>query len=152
MMSIYVKLYKALNARNVKHMSIAHISSDCNISIVIWDLRFLWWRRDQSIVFWVEVLQSCGWLSTFGGTYCLFLQGMHIYPEYGSSMFPWNSSNHLLSTGQEKIPAKNSIEACVQHFIMSDELLLAILKAFIPQPLNKQQTIGFHLFTYTWHL
>jgi len=35
---------------------------------------------------------------------------------------------------------------------MSDELLLAILKAFVPQQVNKQQTIGFHVFTYTRHL
>jgi hypothetical protein len=33
-----------------------------------------------------------------------------------------------------------------QDFMASDELLLAILKAFISQPLNKQQTMGFHVF------
>jgi hypothetical protein len=52
----------------------------------------------------------------------------------------------LLSTGQEKIPARNSIYAHAQGFAVSDELLLAILKAFVPQPLNEQQKIGFHVF------
>jgi hypothetical protein len=51
----------------------------------------------------------------------------------------------LLSAYQEKIPARNAIYAHAQDFAASDELLLAILKAFIPQ-LNKQQTIGFHVF------
>jgi hypothetical protein len=36
--------------------------------------------------------------------------------------------------------------AHAQGFAASDELLLDILKAFILQPLNKQQTIGFHVF------
>jgi hypothetical protein len=36
--------------------------------------------------------------------------------------------------------------AQAQDFAASDELLLAILKAFIPLPLNKQQTISFHVF------
>jgi hypothetical protein len=35
--------------------------------------------------------------------------------------------------------------AHAQDFAAIDELLLAILKAFFPQPLNKQQTIGFHV-------
>jgi hypothetical protein len=52
----------------------------------------------------------------------------------------------LLSAYQDKIPARNTIYAHAQDFAASDELLLAILKAFIPQPLNKQQTIGFHMF------
>jgi hypothetical protein len=52
----------------------------------------------------------------------------------------------VLSAYQEKIPARNAIYAHAQDFAASDELLLAILKAFIPQPLNKQQTIGFHVF------
>jgi hypothetical protein len=52
----------------------------------------------------------------------------------------------LLSAYQEKIPARNEIYAHAQDFASSDELLLAILKAFIPQPLNKQQTVGFHVF------
>jgi hypothetical protein len=60
-------------------------------------------------------------------------------------------NQQLLSTGQEKVPATNSIYAHAQDFTVSDELLLAILKAFIPQPLNKQQTAGFHLFAYTRH-
>jgi hypothetical protein len=46
----------------------------------------------------------------------------------------------LLSAYEEKIPAKNAIYAHAQVFAASDELLLAILKTFIPQPLNKQQT------------
>jgi hypothetical protein len=40
----------------------------------------------------------------------------------------------------------NAIYAHAQDFSAGDELLLAILKAFIPLPLNKQQTIGFHVF------
>jgi hypothetical protein len=35
---------------------------------------------------------------------------------------------------------------------MSDELLLAIVKEFIPQHVNKQQAVGFHVFTFTVHL
>jgi hypothetical protein len=50
----------------------------------------------------------------------------------------------VLSTYQKKIPARNAIYA--QDFSAGDELLLAILKAFIPQPLNKQRTIGFRVF------
>jgi hypothetical protein len=45
----------------------------------------------------------------------------------------------LLSAYQEKIPARNAIYAHAQDFLAGDELLLAILKAFIPQPLNKQK-------------
>jgi hypothetical protein len=56
------------------------------------------------------------------------------------------------STDQEKIPSRNSIYAHEQDFTMSDELLLAILKAFVPQQLNKQHIIGFHVFTYTRHI
>jgi hypothetical protein len=52
----------------------------------------------------------------------------------------------LLSAYQEKIPARNAIYAHAQDFAASDELLVAILKAFILQPLNRQQTIGFHVF------
>jgi hypothetical protein len=33
-----------------------------------------------------------------------------------------------------------------QDFSAGDELLLAILKAFIPLSLNKHQTISFHVF------
>jgi hypothetical protein len=47
----------------------------------------------------------------------------------------------LLSVGHEKIHARNSMYLHVQHFAVSDKLLLAILKAFVLQPLNKQQTI-----------
>jgi hypothetical protein len=36
--------------------------------------------------------------------------------------------------------------AHAQDFAERHELLLAILKAFIPQPLNKQQTKVFHMF------
>jgi hypothetical protein len=54
-----------------------------------------------------------------------------------------------LFTGHEKIPARNSIYAHAQDFAVSDELLLAILKAFLLQPLNKQQTVGVHMFTCT---
>jgi hypothetical protein len=50
------------------------------------------------------------------------------------------------SAYEEKIPDRNGIYAHAQDFAASDELLLAIMKVFIPQPLNKQQTIGFHVF------
>jgi hypothetical protein len=52
----------------------------------------------------------------------------------------------LLSAYQEKFPARNAIYAHAQDFSAGDVLLLAILKAFIPQPLNKQQTKLFHVF------
>jgi hypothetical protein len=52
----------------------------------------------------------------------------------------------VLSAYQEKIPARNAIYAHAQHFAAGDVLLLAILKAFIPLPLNKQQTIVFQVF------
>jgi hypothetical protein len=51
------------------------------------------------------------------------------------------------STNHKKIPARNFIYVHAQHYAMSDELLLAILKAFVPQV--KRQTIGFHMFKYT---
>jgi hypothetical protein len=57
----------------------------------------------------------------------------------------------MYSPDHEKIPARNSIYAHAWNFAMSDELLLAILKAFIPQ-VNKQQTIGFQVFMDTQHL
>jgi hypothetical protein len=41
---------------------------------------------------------------------------------------------------------KNAIYAHAQDVAASDELLLAILKTFITQSLNKQQTIGFRVF------
>jgi hypothetical protein len=51
-----------------------------------------------------------------------------------------------LSAYQEKIPARNAIYDHEQDFSAGDELLLAMLKAFIPQPLTKQETIGFPVF------
>jgi hypothetical protein len=51
----------------------------------------------------------------------------------------------ILSAYQEKIPARKAIYTHAQDFAASEELL-TILKVFIPQPLNKQQTIGFHVF------
>jgi hypothetical protein len=56
------------------------------------------------------------------------------------------SQHKLLSAYQEKIPARNVIYAHAQDFSAADVLLQAILKAFIPQPLNKQQTKVFHVF------
>jgi hypothetical protein len=50
----------------------------------------------------------------------------------------------VLSAYQDKIPAR--IYAHAQDFAASDELVLAILKAFIPQPVNEQQTKVFHVF------
>jgi hypothetical protein len=47
----------------------------------------------------------------------------------------------ILSAYQEKIPARNAMYAHAQDF-----LLLAILKAFIQQPLNKQHTKVFNVF------
>jgi hypothetical protein len=52
----------------------------------------------------------------------------------------------VLSAYQEKIPARNSIYAHAQDFAAGDVLLLAILKAFITLPLNKQQIIVFQVF------
>jgi hypothetical protein len=46
----------------------------------------------------------------------------------------------------------NSIYAHAQDFAMSDDLLLAILKASVPQQVNKQQAMGFDVFTYTRHI
>jgi len=54
----------------------------------------------------------------------------------GRLIVPW-FKNQLLSAYQEKIPARNAIYAHAQDFSAGDELLQAILKAFIPQPLNK---------------
>jgi hypothetical protein len=55
-------------------------------------------------------------------------------------------ADKMLSAYQEKIPARNAIYAHAQDYSASDELLLATLKAFIPLPLIKQQTVGFHVF------
>jgi hypothetical protein len=55
----------------------------------------------------------------------------------------------VLSAFHEKVPARNARNAIYVHaqdVAASDELLLAILKTFIPQSLNKQQTIGFRVF------
>jgi hypothetical protein len=52
----------------------------------------------------------------------------------------------ILSAYKEKIPARNAIYAHAQDFSAGGQLILAIPKAFIPQPLNKQQTIGFNVF------
>jgi hypothetical protein len=54
----------------------------------------------------------------------------------------------ICATG-EKIPARDTVCTHAQDIAMSDELLLAILKAFAPR-MNKQQ--GFHVFTYTLHI
>jgi hypothetical protein len=40
----------------------------------------------------------------------------------------------------------------VPDSVVSDKLLLAILKAFVLLPLNKHQTLGFHVFMYTQQL
>jgi hypothetical protein len=56
---------------------------------------------------------------------------------------------NVLSAFHEKVPARNArnaIYAHAQDVAASEELLLAILKTFIPQSLNKQQTIGFRVF------
>jgi hypothetical protein len=45
-------------------------------------------------------------------------------------------------TDHEKVPARIPYTHA-QDFAISDELLLAILKAFIPRQVNKQHTIGF---------
>jgi hypothetical protein len=45
-----------------------------------------------------------------------------------------------VSTDHEKIPARNSTYAHAQGFAMRVELLLAILKASVPQHLNKQDS------------
>jgi hypothetical protein len=48
------------------------------------------------------------------------------------------SHSIILFAYQEKIPARNAIYSHAQDLSAGDELLLVILKAFIPQPLNKQ--------------
>jgi hypothetical protein len=53
---------------------------------------------------------------------------------------------YILSAYQEKIPTRDAIYTHAQDFSAGDELLLATLKAFILQPLNKQQTKVFHVF------
>jgi hypothetical protein len=50
-------------------------------------------------------------------------------------------TENVQSIDHDKIHARNSIYAHAQDFAMNDELLLAILKAFIPQQVNKQHTI-----------
>jgi hypothetical protein len=56
--------------------------------------------------------------------------------------------HRLVNTGHRpgENPCWESIYAHAQDFAVSDELLLTILKAFVPQPLNEQQTTGFHVF------
>jgi hypothetical protein len=52
---------------------------------------------------------------------------------------------YVLSAFHQKVPARNAIYAHAQDVAASDKLLLAILKTFIAQSLNKQQTIGFRV-------
>jgi hypothetical protein len=59
-------------------------------------------------------------------------------PALSADKGDWARSS-VLSAYQEKIPARNEIYAHAQDFAAGDVLLQAILKAFIPQPLNKQQ-------------
>jgi hypothetical protein len=54
------------------------------------------------------------------------------------------------TTSWEKMPVWNSIPMHMQDFSVGDKVLLAILKVFVPQPLNKQQTIRFYVFMYAW--
>jgi hypothetical protein len=56
------------------------------------------------------------------------------------------------STDNEKIPDRNYIYVHAKDFTMSEHLLQAIREAFVPQKVNKKQTIGFHMFTHTQHL
>jgi hypothetical protein len=44
----------------------------------------------------------------------------------------------IQSAYQKKIPARNAIYAHAQDFAAREELLLAILKSCIPQPVNEQ--------------
>jgi hypothetical protein len=76
---------------------------------------------------------------------CFIVPQMHCLRVNGRKVVTSNVTE-LLSSYQEKIPARNVIYAHAQDFIARDKLLLAILKAFIPQPANEQQTIGFHVF------
>jgi hypothetical protein len=46
--------------------------------------------------------------------------------------------NCILIVAQKKIPARNAMDAHVQDLLANDKLLLPILKAFIPRPLNVQ--------------
>jgi hypothetical protein len=69
-----------------------------------------------------------------------------IMPEFDSAVSFLKLGWQVQSAYQENIPDRNATYALAQNFAASDELLLAILKAFIPQSLNKQQTVGFHVF------
>jgi hypothetical protein len=44
-----------------------------------------------------------------------------------------------------EIPARNAIYAQTKDFSAGDDLLLAILKAFIPETLTKEQTKDFNV-------
>lgn len=52
----------------------------------------------------------------------------------------------------EKILAMNSIYAHAYDFTVGDDLILAVLKTFLPHQVKEEQTVGFHMFTYTRHL
>jgi hypothetical protein len=56
-------------------------------------------------------------------------------------------TNTMSNNATRKSPV-NSIYAHAQDFALSDDLLLAILKASVPQ-VNKQHAMGFDVFTYT---
>jgi hypothetical protein len=66
-------------------------------------------------------------------TACIWIAGMCLPSGCGREC-----AVNVLSAYQEKIPARNAIHAHAQDFSAGDKLLLAILKAFIPLPLNKQ--------------
>jgi hypothetical protein len=88
--------------------------------------------------------RSCHF-TTPGRSYKIHRKELQCFPETSQVLLHKNKMN-LQSAYQEKIPARNAIYAHAQDFAASYELLLAILKAFIPQPVNKQQTVGFHVF------
>lgn len=63
----------------------------------------------------------------------------------GNVLQIWRVAARIQST----YPARNLTHAHVQDFAISDAMLLAILKAYVPQHVNKQHTIGSYVFTYT---
>jgi hypothetical protein len=103
-------------------------------------------------------LNVTGW--SFTGTYNTWSPAVH--KQWFNCRRSGASSDNLtlycdqsinqLPTDHDIIPSRNSVYAHAQDFATSNELLLAILKVSVPSQMNKQQTAGFHMFTYTQNL
>jgi hypothetical protein len=59
---------------------------------------------------------------------------------------------NVSSTGHEKIPVRNSIYAHAPDFEVSNEFLLAILKAFVMQPLDRHKLLSVDVISSLNHL